>query len=354
MNQKTKRLITRRLVPGAGLVGVGVLLANLGLGVLVQRGYHFVMRTPNTGSIQINVVDGARRAIPAGEQVLVRVIDGNQKEVVARYVNGGNIRVDGLKFHDNLGDRYTVIVWMKGFQQAGYYPIVLERNGVQTVNLMLIPSKRRFDFTLAQWDLLRTQRPALFALLQGGSTDETQARARYERLLRERPEVAAHILNVATALEATPLASQQNALAYLHELLWDSSLQQDRFWGYADAKLVDDLRAAVTAGTFEYAAGASITHPGSTVSFKERNFHEANLQLTFFENERRSINGVDCVKFEFDIDYYRDPLAHVILEVIPNGVSGRLTDPAHVYQLRWIAAQQAGRPFNPPYTIEVG
>jgi hypothetical protein len=351
MTEKTKHLIKRSLLPGAGLVGVGFLLANVGLGVLVQRGYRYITRQPMTGSIRIHVVDGARRPIPPTETVLVRVIDGNQKQVVARYVSGGDVLIEGLQFHDNLGDRYTVIAWMRGYEQAGYHPVILERGGQKTVNLMLIPSSRRIDFSRAQWDVLRAQRPALYALLAGG-LPEQEARARYEQLLAQRPLVAAHVLNVATALESVSIGAQRNALQFLHELLWDASMQQDRFWGYADPALVSELRQLVQTGAFEYAAGASITHPGSTASFKERSFYEANMQLSFFENDRKVIDGVDCVKFEFDIDYYRDPLAHVLLEVIPNSVSGHLTDPVQVYQLRWIASRQNGKSFDPPYTIE--
>jgi len=56
---------------------------------------------------------------------------------------------------------------------------------------------------------------------------------------------------------------------------------------------------------------------------------------------------------EPDIDYYKDPLAHTILELIPNGFTGGLTDPRQVYVLRWIAGQTAGLPeFDPLYTIE--
>ena len=66
----------------------------------------------------------------------------------------------------------------------------------------------------------------------------------------------------------------------------------------------------------------------------------------------RTINGLDCIKLEPDIDYYKDPGAHVLLEVLPNAITGGLTNPAAVYVLRWIAGRHAGVPeFAPPYTI---
>jgi len=60
---------------------------------------------------------------------------------------------------------------------------------------------------------------------------------------------------------------------------------------------------------------------------------------------------VDCVVIEPDIDYYKDLLAHALLEVLPNKFTGGLTDPRAVYLLRWMAGQQAGSNFNPLYTM---
>jgi hypothetical protein len=58
------------------------------------------------------------------------------------------------------------------------------------------------------------------------------------------------------------------------------------------------------------------------------------------------------VMIEPDIDYYRDLGAHTIFEVVPNGLTHSLTEPAEVYVLRWIAGQTAGIPeFAPIYTI---
>ena len=56
---------------------------------------------------------------------------------------------------------------------------------------------------------------------------------------------------------------------------------------------------------------------------------------------------------EPDIDYFKDPGAHILLEVIPNALTGHLTDPRIVYVLRWMAGQHAGIPnFDPLYTIQ--
>lgn len=82
-------------------------------------------------------------------------------------------------------------------------------------------------------------------------------------------------------------------------------------------------------------------------------FGEANVQLTFHGGSTRKIDGVDCVVVEPDIEYYKDLGAHTLLEVFPNTIAGRKTDPKVMYILRWIAGRHAGVPeFNPPYTIE--
>ena len=78
-------------------------------------------------------------------------------------------------------------------------------------------------------------------------------------------------------------------------------------------------------------------HSGATRSWKQIQFGEANVQLTFHENNKQVINGVNCVMVEPDIDYYKDLGAHALLEVVANKLTGSLTDPRQVYVLRWIA-----------------
>ena len=42
----------------------------------------------------------------------------------------------------------------------------------------------------------------------------------------------------------------KRSLDYFKEILWDESLAQDRFFGYADASLVDQVRTAAAQGVF--------------------------------------------------------------------------------------------------------
>jgi hypothetical protein len=138
----------------------------------------------------------------------------------------------------------------------------------------------------------------------------------------------------------------------MRELIWDE-MQQDRFFAWADPVLIDQVIQAAAHGVFSPEPGTAIFHPGATRSWKQIQFGEANVQLTFHENDKKTIDGVDCVMLEPDIDYYKDLLAHAILEVTPNSLTHSITDPRQVYVLRWMAGRHAGVPnFEPPYTLE--
>ncbi|MBK9141537.1 MAG: hypothetical protein IPM23_03505 [Candidatus Melainabacteria bacterium] len=358
---KTKKtssfaFFVRRFAPAAGLVGLGALLANVGtLALLTGRAYDYFF-APRASAIQVEIVDGTRQPLPAGTDVLVRVIDGNQREILARYVNSSSITVDNLEFHDNFQDLYTVIVWARGYKQAGFHPVRLQRGKTVPVFLMLRPERARLDFGAASWDKLKLRLPSLSAALSSGLSDR-EARERYERLMQEKPLVLAHLLNVGSVLERLELPSGKKIMPFYRQVLFDETLEQDKFFAYVDRRLVGELRAAVAAGVFEYAAGADVFHKGNTASFKETDFWEANVQITFYERDSRMVDGIELVRVDTDIDYYRDPAAHILLEVLPNTLGGKMTDPLEVYQLRWIASRSSrnvrgGLVFDPPYVIE--
>jgi hypothetical protein len=211
---------------------------------------------------------------------------------------------------------------------------------------MLIPKPFDFDFTEAQWTVLPPRLAQLFA----AGASPADARDRYEALMAGRPPSLASLLNLVTAMSTIFLA-HGTPLDYLQEIVWDESLQQDRFFAYADAALVQEVLDAAEQGVFVPEVNPGMLHPGATRSFKQVQFGEANVQLTFHEGDTRTIDGTACVKVEPDIDYYRDPLAHALLEVVP-GFTGQVTNPATVYVLRWIAGRFAGVPeFDPLYTL---
>ena len=129
-------------------------------------------------------------------------------------------------------------------------------------------------------------------------------------------------------------------------------MARDRFFAYCDARLIEQVRTAAAPGLFAPEVGTGFFHKGTTAGWKQIQFGEANMQLTFHENDQASIDGMSCIVVEPDIDYYKDLGAHALIEVLGNAITGGLKNPEVVYVLRWIAGRHAGVPeFNSPYTI---
>ncbi|HTR64608.1 MAG TPA: hypothetical protein VMH85_02465 [Terriglobales bacterium] len=293
----------------------------------------------------INVFDGTRQPLKAGTSVLYRIIDGNQRQVVSREVRGSSLSAS-VPFFDNFGDRYTAIVFSAGFQQAGFTPVDLSFQKPTSLDLMLIPKNPAFNFALAAWDSIKVKLPFL-----ASGVDDPTGRERYETLMEDTPKRLAALLNITTAM-AQIMLPLRTPLDYLKQIKWDDSLSQDRFFAYCDAALIDQVRTAAAQGHFAPEVGTGFFHPGATASWKQIQFGEANVQLTFHEGDKKTIDGVSCIVVEPDIDYFKDLGAHALLEVIPNAITGGLTNPEMVYVLRWIAGRRAGIPeFAPPYTI---
>ena len=306
---------------------------------------------PNTGSLMVNVFDGTRQLISGSVKLLVRVIDGNQKEIVSDFYNKPSIFFEGLPFYNNFGDNYTVVVSADGYVQAGFTPIKIAPNTVQHVDLMLLGREATFSFRDALWAALNQSHSKFAALLAHGAADDAAAQDRYSQLMEDRPESLASFFNLATAMSAINLPAG-TPLDYIKEVIWDDTFARDRFFGYADKALIDQIKIATRQGEFAPEIDPWLFHPSATSSWKQIEFGEANVQLTFHEGDTRQIDSMDCVKIEPDIDYYKDLAAHFLLEVVVNTVSHTLTDPKQVYVLRWIAGRHAGVPdFNPPYTI---
>ena len=304
---------------------------------------------PDQGSMMVSVFDGTRQPISPDIELLIRIRDGFQDERSSKFHRGPNVLFRGLPVFDNFGDNYTVVVSASGFVQAGFFPVKISQGTLQSVSLMLLPSNARFNFDAALLPNLQQTHRQLFDLFVHGAADEQAANERYENLMDVRPEALAALLNITTAM-ADILMPVGKVLDYFKELIWDETMQQDRFFGFAENRLVEQVKIATAHGTF--VPSSTVAHPGATSSFRQAQFGEANVQLSFHEGERRTIDNVDCVKVESDIDYFKDLASHVILEVLPHFFTGGDTDPKRVYALRWIAGQHAGVPeFSPPYTI---
>lgn len=294
----------------------------------------------------VTLYDGTREPIE-GQDFLIRIFDGFQNQLFDDF-RPSPTTVFSLPFHDNLQDNCIVVATGKGHVDAGFSPVALSSRAVATVDLMLLEDDA--DFQFQTWATLQKSDQVISDFISVGDT-AADAEAHYDNLIETKPAALASPLNLATAMKAIQLP-QNTPLDYFKEILWDESLAQDRFFGFADKSIVDQVRRAAMEGEFRPEPNPGLFHPDAASSFKQVQFGEANVQLTFHENDTKEIDGVDCIKVEPDIDYFQDLGAHTLLEVIPNSITHGLTDPKKVYVLRWIAGRHAGVPeFAPPYTI---
>lgn len=298
--------------------------------------------------LRVRVYDGSRQEFPHDQQPLITITDGNFKQIFRLQTPSGT--VFDVPFYDNFGDQYTVLVSHPGFKQAGFTPVHCTSDAPQSIDIMLLGNDATFNFHDARWDTITNTHQKAFALLTNG-VDPSSARKRYEDLIEQRPAVLACFWNIVTAMSAISLP-QGSPVDYFKQVIWDETFAQDRFFAYADPALYDQVKLAALHKEFEREPGFAVFHQGATDSYKQIQFGEANVQLTFHANDTGTVDGLACIKMEPDIDYYKDPLAHGLLELVVNGISHSLTDPGQVYVLRWIAGRHAGVPeFDPPYTI---
>lgn len=301
-------------------------------------------------TIVVNLYSASREPLQTKARVLVTLRDGFQKQIHRAHHHASAVVLKGLPFYNNFGDNYTLIASAKGFRQAGFTPVKATPEMPASVDLMLLRNDPEFNFREALWEVLRED-PAYGPLLCAGATSAEAAGERYTDLMENRPAALACFLNIFTAMQAIHLP-EGAASDYLKELIWDESMEPDRFFAWADARMVDQVVRAAAEGRFEPQPGAEIFHPGATRSYKQVQFGEANVQITFHENDKRTARGVRCIKVELDIDYYKDPAAHALLEVLNHRLTGSMTDPRQVYVLRWMAGRHAGvAPFEPPYRL---
>jgi len=301
----------------------------------------------DTSALRLRIFDGSRRLFSKPARFLVKIVDGNQTQHVWHDYPQNDITFNGLPFYNNLFDNYTVVVSSDGYKQAGYQPVKLSNAYTTTLDIMLIANDPGFSFVNARWDTAKVDYPFVAA-----GADNATGEQHYDGLL-EREEPLACLLNLCEAMSQIALP-QGTPLDYIKQIRWDAPYApaQDRFFAWCDVGLVDQVKASAAAGKFAVENAPGLFHPGATSSWKQIQFGEADVQLTFHENDKLTIDGVDCVMVEPDMDYYRDLAAHIILEVVPNGLTHTLTNPTEVYVLRWIAGRTAGVPdFAPIYTI---
>lgn len=164
---------------------------------------------PEQGFIDLNLFSGARQPFPKDVTLLIRLRDGNiRPKTYSHDGRKGSAFRFRVRFFNNIGDRYTVIVTAKGYEDAGFTPVKVNRDAPAVVDLMLLPKKGKFIF--AAWAMLASDFQPIYRFLT--CEDATAAEQHYARLAAKRPAVLACLLNLATAMgqvhlrSGTPLA----------------------------------------------------------------------------------------------------------------------------------------------------
>ncbi len=296
---------------------------------------------PATGFVTVNVFNGSRQSMPQGTKVLLTVRDGAQNELFRSFVDAPSVKLE-LPFHNNFADNYTIVAFTDGFEQAGFQPVRVGPNAPIELDLMLLAKNSSFHFAGARWNDLQTKKP-LVAQIFTASVPDSPA-DEYAALMESHADRLACLLNITTVMQQISLP-HDTPLDYFKTFDL-AALAPDRIFGYADAALVEQVRIAAQQGEFDVQPAIDLTqHAGrqQAVSNRFSSARPGNLQLTFHEKNRKTIGGIDCVYVEPDIDYFKDPGAHLLLEVIPNSLTGNVSSPRAVYVLRWTRWQACRR-----------
>jgi hypothetical protein len=246
----------------------------------------------DTSALRLRIFDGTRQLFSKPAKFLVRIVDGEQNQQIWQEYAKNDIMFDGLPFYNNLFDNYTVVVSADGYQQAGFVPVKLSNKYLTTLDIMLIAKDPGFSFVNARWPAALAAYPFL-----GGDVSNAAGEARYDGLV-EAEKPLASLLNLGEAMSQIALA-QGTPLDYIKEVRWDAPYApaQDRFFGWCDVGLIDQVKVAAAAGKFAVENAPGLFHPGATSSWKQIQFGEANVQLTFHENDKMLIGGVNHILF---------------------------------------------------------
>lgn len=325
--------------------------------------------------VKISLFDGRGAALaPTRKDVLLSVRDGRAASLFRTFVDTSPVTIE-TEFHEDPRDNLTILASLKGHRDAGFMPVRVLKDQVCDLSLMLLPRRAQFEFN--DFADLSGNHAALHGILTRTFDDPPRG---YELLRNpDREQALACLMNIVEALAIAEFTGEQrthldalnppldrplrsNLADYVVRI--DTQFhppERDRFFAWCDA----DIARVVANLPDSFRSAPDGLHPGATASYKQVMFGEANVQVTLHGNETGvDPDGVRLMKVEFDIDYFRDTGAHILLEVFPNMLKEfllgkesqrRLTDPIAVYGLRWIADRQSGtkgaRPFCPAYTI---
>jgi len=266
----------------------------------------------------------------------------------------------------------AVIASRSGFRQCGVF-LPLTKPLPEQVHLMLVPNGESLAFSKDLRKELVDRQPNYQSFLES----DPQNAERIEALAKDQSKQLACLLNILEAIRWLP--SADSIIPTLEKIqiqirtneeeanhVW-RGMQQDRAFVVAKDTLVPLLE-----DTTVFRKETSLLHPLADKGFKEfGRLGEANLNFNVNTASLPADLGPNLVQADIDLDFFDDKLAHISLEVIPNMVTKffgkpKLTNPAQIFALRWMATKNfqgdlmpvgvtGPRPdFNPLYTITPG
>ena len=282
----------------------------------------------------IELYDSRRTLVSADFECQVTLLRGDYRQVHRGRHQGATLQFE-LELTNGPLDNYVVHVAAPNHYDAWYHPVNLRRFGGRSLSLMMLPRKTRYLFS--PWAGLAVDLRRFLG----------QDSSYYDELLdhsEETQDKLAAIHNFTTALKSIELEGR-SVFSYFRQLLvaGERAPERDRFYSLAHKDLEPALERARRQKL--WAKGSTAFHPGSTVSYKEKTYGEGNIQLSLYGNEQASLRDGLLVEV--------DTLSHGLLELVPNKLLEKTTDPKMAYRLRWMAMRNvAGLEFDPPYVLE--
>jgi hypothetical protein len=304
--------------------------------------------TAGMSHVQIELLDGARVSLTVKDRLYLTISAHHRKLLVIR-VNpvASTILVDVPNSETCRDMRATI-------RSASFRTSVsstFDGSPEQIdVPVMLLPRRAKTDFAKADWDNLKLIDPLAYSFF-GRGRSEKEAKENYQELIENHPLELAAFFNLSTGLIEYDLDGD-NLFDYFKEPVEEKPFRQDRFFAYVSPKLLDVVLQERLKRKFatEHLPWRWL-HPGASASYKQTAFKRADVQISFHQNWRKQIDGVDCIVAEVDIDYYPPGFLH-IKEVVLNKLFWRLTNPTKVFALRKYEQQKRGeKGFSVPYDL---
>jgi hypothetical protein len=312
-----------------------------------------------TGSIRIQLVDGCRLPLADDFETFLRLFGSQKRQVAAGFVTGPSAIFPNLPVTESCAERYAVLACARRHRDGTLFPVHPQPNTLMEGNVMLVPENGhpRFD----PLDVIDAEHPLIRRAL---------CQERFDALRSSDPRSLATLLNICTAMETMPLPDPcfPSPLHFDWQPVWDL-LSPDRVWAWVDVGLVEAIRRASCLRAFANDPRPQARHRGipgrvgpATSSWQEVRFDLANVNFTFHEYDRRTLDltdptgdmrSVDCVMVEAGIAYWGEMLSLGLCDAIPPAEARDKCAVEMAYQLRWMVSRQEGlSEFNPPYSIE--